>query len=80
MTAKIVDALVLQTYAVEHPHRCLCHPRIGVALTRMKGGTLDDDAAKLTQVDEIGKLQSIAEGAGGCHDRVLQNHVIYFYT
>ena len=62
MGAEIIDTFVLQPHAVEHPHGSLCHSGIVISLTGMQGGALDDDAAKIVQIDEISKLKTISEG------------------
>ena len=62
MFTEIIYALVLQSYAVEHSPCCLCHTRIVVALTWFECCSLDDDTTNLTEINEVGKLQSVAKG------------------
>ena len=63
MLTEVIDTLVLQSHAVEHPGRGLCHTGVVVALTGLQGRSFHDDATNPVKGHEIGKLQPIAEGA-----------------
>ena len=43
---EVIDAFVLQSYAVEHPHQCFCHAWIWVSFARMQGRTFHYYSAK----------------------------------
>ena len=60
---EIVNALVLQSHTVEHSRCRLCHSRIVVALSRMQGGALHDNAAYLTKFHEISIFRTVSECA-----------------
>ncbi len=40
----------------------------------LEGEALYDDAAEAVQVDEVGELDAVAEGAAGSNDRVLESN------
>ena len=77
MLAEVVDTLVLQTHGIEHTRRRLGHTRIGVALTMVERGTLDDDTAETVEVYEVGKLGAVTECARCCHHRVGKFELAY---
>ena len=80
MLTEIIHALVLQTHAVQHPLRRLCHSWIVVTFTRFQGSALHDDAANLFQIYKVLKLKTIAKRTRGGHHGVLhlQRPYIYF--
>ena len=70
--AEIIHSLVLQSNAVEHSRCGLSHTRIRISLTRVQCGSLNDDTTQVFQIDEICKLQTVAECTGSGHHRILQ--------
>lgn len=60
---KIVDALVLQTYAIKHARGGFGHARIVIALAGVERGALHYETAKAVEIDKIGKFKAIAKCA-----------------
>ena len=75
--AKLLDATVLETHGVEHAGGGFRHARVGVAFAVGARGALDDEAAEAVEVDEIGELLAVAEGAAGGEHRVFQFEIVY---
>ena len=63
MFTEVVHTFILQAHAIEHASSRLRHTGIVVALTRIQGRSLDDDATQLIEGYEVLELQSIAESA-----------------
>ena len=45
----------------------------------MEGGALHDDAAKIIQINEIGKFNTITKGPGRGHNRIFKPQFTYIY-
>ena len=73
VAAEVVHTTVLQAHTVEHTLCCLGHARIGIPLSGVQGGALDDDAAYLVQWDKVLELQPVAKGSAGCQDGILES-------
>ena len=76
--AELLHAAVLEAYGVEHARRGLRHAGIGVALAVRTCGALDDETAQTLEVDKVGKLLAVAEGAAGRHHRVFKTEIMDF--
>ena len=59
--AEVIDALVLQSDAVEHTAGGLVHAWVVIALAVVEGGALDDDGAYLVEWYEVLKLYAVAD-------------------
>ena len=71
MLAEIIDALVLQTYTVEHALCGFGHTRIVVTLARNQCCAFYNNATYLVEGHEVGKLDAVAEGSRRGHHGVL---------
>src|ERR1019366_1593643 len=69
---KRVDAHVLKTDRVQHSRVRLADARGRVAVARTEREALHGDRAERREVEVMGELEAVAEGAGCRSDRVLQ--------
>ena len=76
--AKLFHAAVLQAHAVEHARGGLHHAGIGVALAVGARGAFHHEASQTVEIDEVGELFAIPEGAAGGHHGILQLEIMYF--
>src|SRR3990170_2142952 len=67
------DTDVLQPDRVEHAARRLGDADGRVAAPRPQRRRLRDDGAQALDVEDLGELDAVAEGAGGDHPRVRQD-------
>ncbi len=65
-----LDADVLEADRVEQSGRGLGQPRRRIALPRLQGSPFADDGSQPLDVDEVGVLRPVPEGAGRGHHRV----------
>ena len=78
LAAESLDTHILQSHGIEHARMGLGHAGIGVALTTLAYSAFDDDTAQTGEVDKVGELLAIAEGAGGGHHGILQRDIVNF--
>ena len=79
LLTEIVHTLVLQTHAVQHSTGRLRHPGVVITLAGLQRRTLHDNAANTVQRHQVGKLQTVAEGARGRHHGILQRQILDLY-
>jgi hypothetical protein len=70
-----LSTYVLETYGVDHGGGGGEEARGSSAVHGGEGEALGDDAAEAPKIDEVGKFDAIAEGAGGGDDRVLEGEL-----
>ena len=70
---QVVDALVRQPDRVQDPAGHLDDARRRIAAARVERHRLEDDRARLAQVDPLGHLVLVTEGAGRGEDGVLES-------
>jgi hypothetical protein len=66
------DADVLQPDGVEHAARGLAHARGGVPGFGLDREAFNDQCAEAAEVDQVGELDPVAEGATGGNDGVFE--------
>jgi hypothetical protein len=66
------DAYILEADCVEHARGGLAETRRGRSFHGFAGKPLHDEAAKTVQVNEVGKLDAITEGAAGGKNGISQ--------
>ena len=76
--AEFLHAAVLEAHGIEHAGGGLGHAGVGVALAVGAGGALDDEATEALEVDEVGELLAVAEGAAGGEDGVFKCYIMNF--
>ena len=65
-------AVILQTYGIEHAAGCFRNAGAGIAFAGLQREPLDDNAAELGQIAVGRKFRTVTEGAGRCHDGILE--------
>lgn len=73
---EMVDALVLEPDGVNHTGGSLDHAWGVIALARVEGSSLDDEAAEAGEVDEVGVFDAVTECAGGGEDGIFEPQAI----
>ena len=68
----LLHAGILQPHGVDHAAGTLGNAGRGVSEARFFCGSLEGEGAKAVDVVQLGKLITVAEGAGGGDDRVVQ--------
>ena len=70
----------MQADGVEHPGRSFAKARSGRTLDRFEGKALGNEAADFVQIDEMGKLYAVTEGAAGGKNGIAKTQSADIYA